>query len=66
MSDPQNNRRFWEVMIGLFLLIFGLAALGGTSSAFPLILGLVGFYLLARQFDQTRTSLSDIERPPLD
>lgn len=60
MSDPQNNRRFWEVMIGLFLLIFGLAALGGSSSMFPLFLGLVGFYLLARQFDQTRASSTDV------
>lgn len=54
MPDPQNNRRFWEAMIGLFLLIFGLAAMtGGGSGMFPLMLGLLGFYLLARQFDKT-------------
>lgn len=63
MADPQNNRRFWEIMIGLFLLIFGLAALGGSASAFPLFLGLIGFYLLARQFDKGKASLGDLQRP---
>jgi hypothetical protein len=62
MTDPQNNRRFWEVMIGLFLLIFGLAALGGSGSAFPLFLGLIGFYLLARQFDRSKAKLGDLDR----
>lgn len=65
MSDPQNNRRFWEVMIGLFLLIFGLAALGGSASAFPLFLGLIGFYLLARQFDRSKAAFGDVQRPPM-
>lgn len=62
MTDPQNNRRFWEVMIGLFLLIFGLAALGGSGSAFPLFLGLIGFYLLARQFDRSKAKFGDLDR----
>ena len=64
MTDPRNNRRFWEVMIGLFLLIFGLAALGGSGSAFPLFLGLIGFYLLARQFDQGKSRFGDHSRAP--
>jgi hypothetical protein len=56
-------------MIGLFLLIFGLAALGGSSSIFPLILGVIGFFLLARQFDKAKTGFDEppqqrpIERP---
>ena len=62
MTDPQNNRRFWEVMIGLFLLIFGLAALGGSGSAFPLFLGLIGFYLLARQFDRGKSNFGGSSR----
>ena len=52
--NSQNNRRFWQVMIGLFLLIFGIAALtGGGGGIFPLVLGLIGFFMLARQFDKS-------------
>jgi hypothetical protein len=55
MRESQNNRRFWEVMIGLFLLIVGLAAFGGGEAAFmPLMLGLLGLWLVAKQFDRTR------------
>lgn len=52
--ESNNNRRFWQVMIGLFLLIFGIAAIGGGGgSMLPLILGLIGFFMLARQFDRS-------------
>ena len=67
MPDSQYNRRFWETMIGLFLLILGLASLsGGGGAMFPLLLGLLGFYLLARQFDQTnqrRSGYSEMASP---
>lgn len=49
------NRRFWELMGGLFLVVIGLAALSsGEAEMFPVLLALVGFYLLARQFDRTQ------------
>ena len=58
MSESQNNRRFWEVMIGLFFLIFGLAAVGGGEAAFmPIVLGLLGFWLLAKQFDRSKANV---------
>ena len=46
-----RDRRFGEIMLGLFLLIGGIAAIGGDS-ALTLILIVAGLYLLARRFDQ--------------
>jgi hypothetical protein len=49
----RNNRRFWEIMGGLSLIMIGLAALSnGGSATVPVMVGLAGFYLLARQFDR--------------
>lgn len=45
------NRRYAQVMIGLFLLAVGLNSLTSGEPA-GVIMGLVGFYLLARQFEQ--------------
>ncbi len=53
MRRPRNrDRRFGEVMIGLFLLIGGISAIGGDS-LITLVLIVGGLYLLARQFDQS-------------
>ncbi len=52
MRRPRNrDRRFGEVMLGLFLLIAGVSAFGGDS-AITLILIVGGLYLLMRRFDQ--------------
>lgn len=52
-SNGSLNRRFVEIMIGLILVVFGLSgAFGGQEIA--LLMGLLGFYLLARQFDHPR------------
>jgi hypothetical protein len=51
MRRRRFDRRFTEIMLGLLLLIAGLA-LFANDPVLPLILGIVGFYLLARQFDR--------------
>src|SRR5215207_57800 len=51
------DRRFAEIMIGLFLLIAGLSALGGGQTIL-LILGVIGFVLLARQFSGSMPNIS--------
>ncbi len=52
MRRPRNrDRRFGEVMLGLFLLIAGVSAFGGDS-AVTLFLIVGGLYLLARRFDR--------------
>ncbi len=52
MRRPRNrDRRFGEIMIGLFLLIAGVSAVGGDGVV-TLILIVGGLYLLARRFDQ--------------
>ncbi|MBC7810402.1 MAG: hypothetical protein H7175_04610 [Burkholderiales bacterium] len=57
-----NSRRFYEVMIGLVLLLVGFGAFADGEN-FPLILlSLAGFYLLAKQFDQSRRSLPGSNR----
>ncbi len=52
MGNRQDNRRFWEVMVGLLLLVFGLGALG-SAWLLGLMIGMVGFVLLARQYGQS-------------
>lgn len=49
-----NNRRFSEIMLGLFLLILGLVALGGEGSVFMTLLVLGGILMLVRQFEAGR------------
>jgi hypothetical protein len=52
-SNGSLNRRFVEIMLGLLLVVFGLSgAFGGQE--ITLLMGLLGFYLLARQFDRPR------------
>lgn len=55
--NPPNNRRFWEVMVGIFLLILVLAGVGNGDAILPFILGGLGIYLLARQFNQSKSSM---------
>lgn len=47
------NRRYVQIMLGLALLFIGLNGLGDLS-AFSIFAGLGGFYLLARQFEESR------------
>jgi hypothetical protein len=50
-----NNRRFIEIMAGLFLLIAGVnALLSGAENVFFIGMAIGGLYLLAKQFDQSR------------
>jgi len=58
--DSTMNRRLGEIIVGLILVFVGLSA-ALQSDGIALILGVVGLYLLARQFDRTRRTLS----PPI-
>ena len=61
-----RDRRFGEIMLGLFLLVGGIAAIGGDS-ALTLILIVGGLYLLARRFDQAaQTELNSRAYPRED
>lgn len=56
------DRRFAEIMVGLFLLIAGLSALGGGQTIL-LVLGVIGFVLLARQFSGSMSGMNSAETP---
>ncbi len=58
-----RDRRFGEIMLGLFLLVGGIAAIGGDS-ALTLILIVGGLYLLARRFDQAAQTELDSSAYP--
>jgi hypothetical protein len=70
MNTP-NNRRFWEIMIGLLLLVVSFGGMGGDGTL-PLILAAVGVYLIWQQMRRSRANLSwsqpaveeEIESPP--
>ena len=49
-----NNRRFSEIMLGLFLLFLGASALVEGGNAFMTILVLAGIFMLVRQFENGR------------
>lgn len=49
------NRRYVQIMLGLGLLFMGLSAVG-DGNLLGALLGLSGFYLLARQFEETRAN----------
>jgi hypothetical protein len=56
-NNGSLNRRFVETMIGLIMVMIGLSgAFGGQE--ITLLMGLIGFYLLARQFDRPRQESS--------
>lgn len=56
-----NNRRFIEIMVGLFLLIAGLnALLSGAENILFIVLAIIGLYLLAKQFDQNQKQSDNI------
>ncbi|MEP7291158.1 MAG: hypothetical protein ABI835_05215 [Chloroflexota bacterium] len=63
MRGRNLDRRFTEIMIGLLLLIAGVSALGGAE-VFLIVLGIIGFMLLARQFGFSSTAAS--RRAPLN
>lgn len=48
-----TNRRFNEILLGLFLLFIGASAVGVESPLF-IFLAIAGLYLLVRQFETTR------------
>jgi hypothetical protein len=60
MRRRSNHQRFWQIMLGLLLITIGLASLSG-GRAIPLILGLLGFYLLMQEFSQSAAQI-----PPRD
>lgn len=55
MRNYPTNSRFWEVILGLFLLLLGLSAFAEGQVPALLVLALGG-WLLWRQFDGSRTS----------
>lgn len=50
----QNNRRFTEIIIGLFLLMLGASGLFEGGSPIVVLLAIVGLYMLYRQFEASR------------
>jgi hypothetical protein len=49
------NRRYAQIMIGLFLMFVGLASIS-DGEPIGVLMGLGGFYMLARQFEESRNS----------
>ena len=49
-----NNRRFSEIMLGLFLLFLGASALVEGGNVFMTLLMLAGIFMLVRQFENGR------------
>lgn len=52
------NRRYFQIMLGIGLLFVGLAAVN-NGEPIGVLAGLGGFYLLARQFEESRNSRAD-------
>jgi hypothetical protein len=50
----QNNRRFTEIIVGLFLLMLGASGLFEGGSPVVILLAIVGLYMLYRQFETSR------------
>lgn len=51
------RRRFWEIIGGLALISIGVSTLLSADAPFiPVLIGLGGFYLLAKQFDKHQNS----------
>jgi len=71
MRVRRKERRFSEIMIGLLLILVGLSAVGG-SQMILLVLGVIGLYLVLRQFDRSSKAtaltreLPDIEDDEAD
>jgi hypothetical protein len=52
----QNNRRFVEIIVGLFLLMLGVSGLFDGGSPIVILLAIFGIYLLFHQFQTNRDS----------
>jgi hypothetical protein len=52
-----NNRRFSEIMLGLFLLFLGASALVEGGNVFMTVLVLAGIFMLVRQFESGRLNM---------
>lgn len=63
MRSRNVDRRFGEIIVGLFLLLAGLSALG-SGQTILLILGVIGFVLLARQFAGTMQGMNRADHQP--
>ena len=58
----RNNRRFSEIMLGLFLLFLGASALVEGGNVFMTFLVLAGIFMLVRQFETGRRTNSSQAR----
>ncbi|MBI1256305.1 MAG: hypothetical protein GC204_02430 [Chloroflexi bacterium] len=56
MRTRKGDRRFSEVMLGLLLILVGIIAFGG-SQILLMGLGVVGLYLVLRQFDRSSNAV---------
>ena len=54
------TRRFWEIVFGLLLILVGVSAFGANEIFFG-IMTLLGFYLVVRQFENTRKEMRSDE-----
>lgn len=52
MNRGSMGGRFWQILLGFFLLLLGLSSIGGDQTV-TLFLGLLGFYLISRQFSSS-------------
>jgi hypothetical protein len=52
-----NNRRFSEIMLGLFLLFLGASAMFEGGNVFMTVLVLAGIFMLVRQFENGRLNM---------
>jgi len=59
----QNNRRFTEIIVGLFLLMMGASGLFEGGNPFVILLAVAGIYMLIRQFESSRETRSSAESP---
>lgn len=62
MNDSQN-RRFIEIMIGVFLLLAGLSSIGSAGVA-ALVFAAIGFWLISRNFEGARDQFQSSASTP--
>lgn len=54
----QNDRRYVEIIVAVFLVLLGASALGPGGNPFVIVLAIAGLYLLLRQFENNRSGRS--------
>ncbi|MEM6284777.1 MAG: hypothetical protein AAF787_21485 [Chloroflexota bacterium] len=50
------NRRYFQIMLGIGMLLVGVGSIASEGSPLGILAGLGGFFLLARQFEESRNN----------